>query len=179
MGSRMGKGERTTLSRKIKQDKVYSYLVGLVNSNKELPNLSTLYRTAFKDDMHLTNLMEVLQQLNLQGKIIYRKGKILAVSVPKVNAPKERAFKFDDNALSREEQRQREYALNNVKNIKPVKNIDEVFDERYNQAVKQLIADYILKANITTRDEIVEYIDSLFKITDKLKDKMFNRIGER
>lgn len=179
MGSRMGTGVRTTLSRKIKQDKVYNYLVDLVNSNKELPNLSTLYRTKFKDDMHLTNLMEVLQQLNLQGKIIYRKGKILAVSVPKVNAPKERTFKFDDNAQSREEQRQYKNALNNVKNIKPAKNIDELFDERYNQAVKQLIADYILKSNITTRDEMVEYINSLFKITDRLKDKMFNRIGER
>lgn len=179
MGSRMGKGNRTTLSRKIKQDKVYEYLVGLAKEGKDFPNLTNLYRTRFHDDMHLTNLMEVLQQLNLQGKIIYRKGKILAVSIPKANETRERAFKFADNAQSREEKRQRKYALNNVKNIKSVKNVNELFDERYNQAVKQLIADYILKANITTRDEIVEYIDSLFKITDRLKDKLFNRIGER
>ncbi len=177
MGSRMGKGERTTLSRKIKQDKVYSYLVGLANSNKELPNLTTLYRTKFKDDMHLTNLMEVLQQLNIQGKIIYRKGKILAVSVPKVNAPKERAFKFDN--------KEKKYGLNNVKPVSlqidaiEDETKDETFEERYAIAVKQLIADYILNSNVTTRDEIVEYIDSLFKITDKLKDKMFNRIIEK
>ena len=45
--------------------------------------------------------------------------------------------------------------------------------QNFDKAVKELVADYITNANISTRDEMVEYIDAIFKITDKLKNKLY------
>lgn len=45
--------------------------------------------------------------------------------------------------------------------------------KNYDKAVKELVADYIINADINTKDEILDYVNAIYKITDKLKQKLY------
>ena len=166
---------RTTRARKEKCRKVYDYLVSETKQGHEIPNLTTLSRTVFTD-MHLTNLMEILYTLSVQGKIIYKRGKVLAVSVPKVNGVREREYKFMKNNDN----------INNVHVTTPVadriikENKQELAEEKnetevqkFDKVVKEVIADYILKSNARTKDDMIKYIEAITNITDKIRKKLY------
>ena len=61
--------------------------------------------------------------------------------------------------------------LNEQENVKSVTKCD-INIEMYDKYVKDVIADYILYANIKTREEIVNYVNALMNITDKLREKL-------
>ena len=185
---------KTTKSRIEKKERVYKYLCELVNNNQKIPCLS--YLSEHFTDMHLTTLMAVLKDLDKDNKIIFKRGQVIAVNVPDVKADKQKVLKYNSGEADPEEKGfkplcstkkisvQGTLDLDNIENTfsftpveAPKVNLVSIDTSKYDKAVKDLIAEYILNANISTREEIVEYVDSIMKITDKLKDKLY-RPGE-
>jgi len=171
---------RTTQGREQKKQEVYNYLCELAKNNQDIPCLTEMHKNRFENDMHITTLMEILKQLDIEDKIIYRKGKVMAVYVKDLSKEKENGKtlvnvstqeKIDlDNVVEEEpiEETEEERVEENMSDLQLETQI-----QNYDKAVKELIADYIMNADITTRDEIVEYVDAILKITDKLKTKLF------
>lgn len=165
--------KRTTCTRIEKVNRVYKYLVALVNEGKTIPNLSTLHNTAFTD-MHTTTLMEVLKDLDRENKIIYQRGNILGVNVPSVRGDREKEYKANKQEQLEINIPVKEVSTKFVDYVEITKEeADDAFTlEYYDKAVKEVIADYILNANITTSEEIIEYVNAITKITDKIKNKL-------
>lgn len=137
----------TTQSRIEKKQRVYNYLVNLIREGKSLPNLTGLSRVF--TDMHTSTMMSVLQALDKDKKLIYHKGKVIAV-----NVPEEEKITVNKAEISH--------------------TVEETsYESKFDKAVKEVVADYILNANISTRDEIIGYVDAIVKITDKVKEKLF------
>lgn len=167
---------KTTKSRIEKKNRVYNYLVELAKENKPIPNLTGL-GVAF-NDMHLTTLMTVLKELDKDEKIIYRKGRIIAVNVPSVRSTKEKEIKY-----AKQEETYKDVKVTDDVIEEPyveckgetdmMSDIQLDFKDKYDRAVKDLIAEYILNADITSKEDIITYVETLMKITDKLKEKLF------
>lgn len=183
---------RNTQTKLQKQNDVYSYLCELTNKGVQIPCLTDLYKMKFENQMHITTLMEILKQLDRDDKIIYKKGKILAVYIKDLSKEKDtgKTLKYNNGSNDiiyyEEPITESVEQLDDIKipndrykyvPIKPME--DQMSDvqldltEKYDKAVKELIAEYIMNANITTRDEIMEYVDAILKITDKLRNKLF------
>lgn len=203
---------RSTKSRLEKRERVFNYLCELVNSNQKIPNLTILSKHF--TDMHMTTLMDILKQLDLENKVIYKHGQVIAVNVPSVKGDRERELKYNNGTINEEEDKGENDTMEITTYEPPKEKIDtskyiplcstqelqvtgeidtnvlkdafsfrateptkvsivSIDTSKYDKAVKDLVAEYILNANITTREEIVEYVDSIMKITDKLKDKLY------
>lgn len=186
---------RTTQNKELKKAEVYNYLCELINKNSSIPNLTDLHKMRFENEMHVTTLRDILIELDSEDKIIYRKGKVVAVYVKDLtkekdtgktlkNVPTQESLPIEENAcinIPEEEYTPKHYieAFNPL--LEPTSEPEEEvmsdvqldLTEKYDKAVKELIADYILNADIHTRDEIIEYIDALLKITNKLREKLF------
>jgi len=150
------KMNRTTKSRIEKKMEVYSYLVELVNDNKKLPNLTNI---SMRLGFSISTMQNVLKQLDKENKVIYRKGKILMVNIPSVKSTTGKETKYV---------KQEEKATKTVNTVKR-----SCSKEKYDLAVKKVISEYIINSNVTTRDDIVSYIDAIVSITDKVKNKLF------
>lgn len=142
----MKKSIRTTQSREEKKEMVYNYLCLLEMEGRKIPNLTGLSKII--NNMHITTLMDILKTLDKEHKIIYHKGKILTVNITELKA---------ETPEPVEEEKDKKTSL----------------ETKFDLAVKDVIAEYITNANITTRDEIIGYVDAIVKITDKVKNKIF------
>ena len=162
---------RQYASRSEKKERVYNYLVELVNNGKSLPCLSKLSEKI--TDMHMTTLMDVLKTLDKEKKIIYKKGKILAVSVPDVRGVRERSFKFNNEKPIVEEPVVEEPTLfEDYANISKEEGEDMFTLDYFDKAVKMTISDFILNANINTSEEIIEYVNTITKIADRIRKNL-------
>lgn len=162
---------RTTKNRIEKKKRVYDYLCELVRNNQPIPNLSQLHKDGFID-MHVSTLMKILVELHKDNKIIYSKGKILGVNVPSAKSSTGKEYKF--NKPTEETTEIVEETTENVEtteeNYDNDINIFTMVD--YDKAVKDLIAEYILNADITSKEDILRYINGIMNITDKIRDKL-------
>ena len=169
---------RTTHNREIKKQEVYNYLCELVKNNQDIPCLTEMHKDRFENDMHITTLMEVLKQLDKEDKIIYRRGKIMAVYVKDLTKEKDtgKTLKYvkQEEPVEEEIMEEPEVIEEPEEIEEPTECVMEITDsEKFDKAVKELVVDYLNNADITTREEVVSYVDALYKITDKLKDKLY------
>ena len=155
---------RTTKSRIDKKNRVYKYLVELSKEDKPIPNLSQLHKDAFTD-MHVSTLMKILVELHKDNKIIYSNGKILGVNVPSAKSSTGKEYKF--NKPTEETTEIVETTEENYDN-----DINTFTMVDYDKAVKNLIAEYILNADITSKEDILRYINGIMNITDKIRNKL-------
>ena len=145
----------------IRETSIYNYLIGMVKQDKELPTLKDLYER-LEFDGHISTLCKALQSLDKQKKIIYSQGKVRAVNIPNVMSRTEHTM-----VAAKQEPKQEIRTINNVKMT------DD--EQKYDRAVKELVADYITNADINSKDELISYIDILYKITDKFKEKLLRK----
>lgn len=164
-GLKVSKLSNRSLVRVQKKQKVYDYLVEKTKKDEPIPMLSTM-ATNF-EDITLSYLSKILKELDKESKIIYRQGKVVAVNTPNIKTDGGKSIKY----VKTEEPT---YFEEDMPKAEPTfKEVKSVSKEDYNRAVKNLIASYILNADISTRDEIMSYVDSLMKITDKLSLELF------
>lgn len=167
-GVKVKKVARSTQSRLEKKERVYAYLCELAKENKPIPCLSDMHKDF--TDMHVSNLMDILKVLDEEDKIIYKRGQVLAVNYRDVKSNTGKTLKYVKQGqleipVQEEQKEIKEEVVSDI-------SLD-IQTQNYDKAVKELIADYILNADITTREEIMAYIDALLKITNKLKEKLF------
>lgn len=172
--------------RRVREQKLYSYLCGLANANKPLPSLSEIMKKPqFKNTIHISTMSNMLTSLANQKKIVYKKGKVVGVYV------RNREELKGSETMDEKHTNWYEDKCSHNETAQPVEHHIEAFNpslelkieetpsimitdtERYDKAVKDLIAEYITNADITTRDEILSYVDAIMKITDKLRDKLW------
>lgn len=192
-GLKVYKIPKSTQTRNEKIQKIYDYLSDLASKDKPLPCLSEL--TKKLNIGHVSTVMEILKQMDRDNKIIYQHGKIIAVNVPDVKAEKEKRLVY-----TKQEKQEPTVTVDNTYEVSTTGTDTEIhitglpvfFEEPieepkieetpsiiitdteiYDKAVKDLVADYIINAAITTREEVLEYVDAIYKITDKLKDKLY------
>lgn len=172
------KMNKTTKSRIEKKKKVYDYLVGLAKEDKNIPCLSRLHDVF--NDMHVSNLAYVLQSLHDDNKIIYKRGKIIAVNIPSVKSTTGKEIKY----VKQQEDTVEPQVVETVEPVETQEPESEVIEpitnnigiDDFDKNVKDLIADYILNADITTKEDIISYVNAIMNITDKLKKKLFEEV---
>jgi len=194
---------RSTYSRQQKKIRVYNYLVDLVNQGKKIPCLSYLSKDFTDMHLTtLMEVLKQLDKENKiiykRGQVVavnvpnvignrektlkYNNGENIKEEKKEENDTMELREQtgFVPLCSTQEMQVTGEIDTNVLKDTfsfrstEPAKvSIVSIDTSKFDKAVKDLIAEYILNANITTREEIVEYVDSIMKITDKLKNKLY------
>lgn len=200
-GLKVTKMGNNRLKKLQKKANIYGHLQTLTKEGNAIPPIKELMKE-LKELYGITdssvNVCKLLQELDREDKIIYRNGKVLAVNVKDVKSDTGKTLKYVKQENKEPGVLVQDDALQSAANIanKPIDSNELVLDnvniigmpkqeismsdlqletqiQNYDKAVKELVADYITNANISTRDEMVEYIDAIFKITDKLKNKLY------
>ena len=144
MGSRK---YNTTKSLK-KQKLIFNYC------KTKIENGETFKLKDIANDLNMSrsSTTEYLQEIARRNKkFVYQNGNIIIVGI---------GTNMANNVT-----------INKQENVKNVTKCD-INIEKYDKDVKDVIADYILYANITKREEIVNYVNAIMNITDKLREKL-------
>lgn len=173
---RMGNNRLKKLQKKAN---IYGYLQTLTKEGNAIPPMKELMRE-LKELYGITdcqgNICKLLQELEQEDKIIYKNGKVLAVNLKDVKSDTGKTLKYVKQEEPVEEEIMEEPEVLEEPELieEPTECVMEITDsEKFDKAVKELVVDYLNNADITTREEVVSYVDALYKITDKLKDKLY------
>ena len=132
------------------KSKLWIYLTDKVRNNETIPSL----REVAKDiDVNYSTMCGVLQQLNKQGKIVYKCGKIKRVLTENIKG---------ENIQKAVEQHKNKYTISEL-------------EEKYNKIVKDIICECInnIDASSFTNDNINNVLTNITLITNKVKDRLF------
>ena len=162
-----------------KKTNIYGHLQTLVKEGHTIPPMKELMKE-LKELYGITdcqgNICKLLQELDQEDKIIYKNGKVLAVNLKDVKSDTGKTLKYVKQEEPVEEEIMEEPEEIEEPELieEPTECVMEITDsEKFDKAVKELVVDYLNNADITTREEVVSYVDALYKITDKLKEKLY------
>lgn len=131
-----------------KQRLIYNYC------KTKIENGETFKLKDIVNDLNISksSTIEYLQEISRRNKkFVYQNGNVVIVGLGTNMANNVALFKQE--------------------NVKSVTKCD-INIEKYDKNVKDIIADYILNSNVKTREEIVNYVNAIMNITDKLREKL-------